>query len=61
MGVKKIQNVTPPTDRNQSFQTCPEFSCQWSSQDHVGIFDILSFRFYRFFFKNFKYTIVVYG
>ncbi len=26
----------------KNFQTCPEFSSQWSSQNYIGIFEILS-------------------
>ena len=38
----KFQNSVPPTNRNQKFQTCPAFSSQWSSQNYVGDFWILS-------------------
>ncbi len=31
----------------KSFQTCPEFSSQWSSQNYVGIFETLSFRIFN--------------
>ncbi len=45
MGVK-IQNATPPTNYSQKFsQTSPEFSSQWSSQNYVLDFEILSLRF----------------
>ncbi len=36
----------------KSFETRPEFSSQWSSQNYVGIFEILSFGFVTFFFPK---------
>ncbi len=41
------------------FQTCPEVSSQWPSQNYVRIFKISRFRFLTIFFlKNCKFTIV---
>ena len=45
----------------KSFQTCPEFSSQWSSQN---IYDFWNFEFSifnDFFLQNFKFTIAAYG
>ncbi len=36
----------------ESFQTFPEFSSQWSSQNYFGIFEILSLRFLMIFFSK---------
>ena len=49
----------------KSFQSCPEFSFQWSSQNcfedfwnfELPIFDDFFFYFWRFVFENFKFTI----
>ena len=44
------------------FQSCPDFSSQWSSQNYLlDIFEILSFRFFTIFSQNFIFTIVPYG
>ncbi len=57
----RFQNDTPPTNRSQSFHTCPEFSFAWSSQKSVGDFVILLIFFFFFLCENFKFTIVPYG
>ncbi len=46
-----------------SFQICPECSCQWFSQTTLGIFfiEFLIFNDFFFFFENFKFVIVPYG
>ncbi len=39
----------------KSFETCPEYSSQWSSQNYLlGIFEILSLRFLMIFFRKFQ-------
>ena len=45
----------------EGFETCPEFSSHWSSQNYVWDFEILSLRFLMIFFENIKFTIVAYG
>ncbi len=46
----------------KSFETCPEFSSQWSSQNYVWDFWNFEFAIFNdFFFENFKFTIVAYG
>ncbi len=45
----------------ESFQTFPEFSSQWSSQNYIWDFWNLSLLFLMIFFENFKFTIVPYG
>ncbi len=52
MGAKKIQNATPTKIVAKRFQTCPEFFSQWSAQNYLGIFEIISFRFLTIFFKH---------
>ncbi len=37
------------------FQTCPEFSSQWSSQNYVGDFSISEFPILNYFFRNFQF------
>ncbi len=46
----------------KSFETCPEFSFQWSSQSYV--WDFWNFKFLTFkdfIFENSKFPIVAYG
>ena len=46
----------------KSFETCPEFSSQWSSQNYVRDFWNFEFPIFNdFFFKIFKFTFVAYG
>ncbi len=46
----------------KSFETCPEFSFQWSSQNYIWDFWNFEFPiFNNFFLKNSKFTIVAYG
>ncbi len=38
MGVKITKSYSPLQIAANSFQTCPEFSCHWSSQNYIGDF-----------------------
>ena len=44
-----------------SFETCPEFYSQWSSQNYVGDFLNFEFPIFNDFFLNFKFTTVACG
>ncbi len=45
----------------KGFQTCPEFTSQWSSQNNFANFRNLRFRLLMIFFpQNFKFTVVGY-
>ena len=41
----------------KSFQTCPEFSSQWTSPTALRIFENWSFLFLAIFLENFKFSI----
>ncbi len=46
----------------KSFQTCPEFSSQWSSQNNTGDSWNIEFPIFNdFFFRNLKFTVVACG
>ncbi len=44
----------------QSFETCPEFSSQWSLQNYFWDFWNFEFQIFNEYFLNFKFTIVAY-
>ena len=61
-GSEKLKTLLLLQIAAKRFETCPEFSSQWSSQKYVWDFWNFEFLIFNdFFFENSKFTIVAYG